>query len=155
MVLPSSNLVSDSNVIKDDLAMGMCLLTAEELLNIVCIGKEFLFVMREYKRNRTSGVPERRRPIRACLNLPFCFSHTKDDFRFSNASFSLFIKRDIMERGEDEVEVDGLSFDNFLPLGGRYSFGESNSTTEESFGTSEIISKSLEDFAGLLAARSS
>jgi len=60
-----------------------------------------------------------------------------------------------MERGEDEVEVDGLSFDNFFPLGGRYSFREPNSTMEESFGTGEIISESLEDFAGLLAARSS
>jgi len=35
MVLPSSNLVSDSDVVKDDLAMGMCLFTAEEPLDII------------------------------------------------------------------------------------------------------------------------
>jgi len=55
-----------------------------------------------------------------------------------------------MEQEKDEVEVDRLSLDDFLPLRGRYSFGESNSAAEESLGTGEIIPKSLEDSAGLL-----
>jgi len=50
------------------------------------------------------------------------------------------------------VKVDGLSSENSVPLGRRYSFGEVMGNSKEGFGSAEIVAEEGECLTGLSAA---
>jgi hypothetical protein len=96
--------------------VGGCELGGKFGLDIIPVLEEFFPSVRESETNGLRGLPPSGRPLRRAANPLFGFRNPESDFRVSQAARSLFIRDNMVEGSEDLVKVDGVSFEDSLPL---------------------------------------
>ena len=74
----------------------------------------------------------------AAVVIRFFGSETPKEISVSQATRSFFIRDNMVEKREDVVEVDGFSFENSFPLGGRDSGRRVVGNPDEELGFGDI-----------------
>lgn len=120
--------------------------------NIFAVTPEFALSMGEEEANGGDCAIPGRNPIRLCADMLLRLRDCKAKLFASKGSRSLFIKCDTVDRREDNVEINGFSSEDSLPLqsgeSARFPF---SSELEKLPRTTGVASEYCQDTAGFFA----
>ena len=115
-VLSCGNFIAQSCVIEDKLVMGGWEFGCELGFDVVPVVGELFLTVGEGETDCLRGPLPSGGPLSSSGYSLFGFSNSKSDFHFAQVTHSLFIRDNMVERRKDVVEVNGIPFEDTLPL---------------------------------------